>query len=258
MSGMFEFKIALLTLFISAFVSIAVTDYHDYEQAISNKEATAEQLSIEIKSLNQSLQQCADYYNRNLDLSLIHNGENPPATQNFTDTFIVYRNNTSEVPIIMVVNNSEITWKQAEINSAQNGEYSWNLPIFYDTKVNSVVLDTIYIPPPLYNEHGMYYLYAKDISNFDDSTAQDLFLYYSHVTMAESDRAYLQTSLDVYGVDLSGVSRNFTNQQFCTYIDMRVHLIKANAIEQRLLKELEYEINENLVHFMFGFASNST
>jgi hypothetical protein len=52
---------------------------------------------------------------------------------------------------------------------------------------------TIFISPaPFYTEHGLYYIYASDISKFDSDLSNEIFLYYYNVMIIENERQYIE------------------------------------------------------------------
>ena len=104
------------------------------------------------------------------------------------------------------------------------------------------ILDYPIIPGPIYNEHGMYYIYAKDISMFDGDLPQNLYTYYSVLTAAESDRAYIQSYLDM------NPNASLNGQYFIAYMNMRSDLIRANQLAPTILTELSNEMGYQPVY----------
>jgi hypothetical protein len=100
------------------------------------------------------------------------------------------------------------------------------------------------IPTKLYNDHGMYYVYTKDIPKFNPKLAQDLDTFYNEVILAESDRDYLQNYIDKNQIRVDANNSSFiTLQYFTAYMDMRVNIMKASELASNVTTELNEEIN---------------
>jgi 5'(3')-deoxyribonucleotidase len=87
------------------------------------------------------------------------------------------------------------------------------------------------IPPPLYNEHGMYYTYVKDVPKFNPALATKLDTFYNDITSAEADRTTIQSNTAIGWQSLKG-------QYFSAYMDMRMNIINASELEPSILREL--------------------
>lgn len=223
------------SIIVPIIIAYGVVDYQMDNQVILDKQATAKQLSIEIESLNPNLQEYASYYHKGFDLDL--NGDNPAIEPGVDNFFIVSNKNSSSLPVIMKVNKTGYYLDHLTIKSLHNGVGEYSFPNIYPPNVVFfATLDTPIIPPPLYNEHGLYYLYAKDISAFDKTVAQDLYLFYTEIAKAESDRVFLQTYFSTYGYE-----NEFNEQYFNTYMDMRLNILNAAAIAPRVLDKLDNE-----------------
>ncbi|WP_410510206.1 hypothetical protein RSJ42_08840 [Methanosarcina hadiensis] len=226
-------------------VTIAVSDINISHQNTVNKQFAAKQMLIEIESLNPTLQEYSDFYRNGLDLE-DDNGENQAVVLDTNNFFIINSKNGSSIPFIVQINNSGIFPKQTKINSINNGSISITYPDITITPniVRSVKLGTPLIPPPLYNEHGVYYTFTREISNFNGDETRDLFLFYNKLTKAEYDRASLQTYFDTNGYD-----SELNGQYFNTYMDMRLNIMYAAMIAPHIIEELEKEANSTSMFF---------
>jgi hypothetical protein len=239
-SSLVAISISLYSLHISQ----TQTDYsirHTIEQQNNvSKNAAAEMFLFEIESLNDTLGHYAFYYNNYYDLKLGDQNVILPPHVNVT-VFITSENDTDATPIKMEINNGKIDVAPMRIIPVyDNGTVTRVSPDLLITNPNGLIeffeLGKIRLPSPLYNEHGMYYLYTKDISNFNKTVAQDLYTFYNEVRIAESDRVYIQTYLDAHPNvnDLKGA-------YFDSYMQMRFYIINANLMVPRILQELDNE-----------------
>lgn len=231
------------SIIVPFIIAFGVVDYQMNNQSISERQSTAKQLSTEIELLNPNLQEYASYYKKGFDLDV--GGKNPEIEPNVDNYFIISTKNNSALPNILKANESGYYLYHLTIISLHNGTGDFSWPNIYPPNtVFFAKLDTPIIPPPLYNEHGMYYLYAKDISNFDTKEFTDLYLFYTQIAKAESDRASLQTYLSTYGYN-----DELKGQYFNTYMDMRLNILNAAKIEPKVIEELNNETNSTSLFF---------
>lgn len=250
-----KFEIASLALSIAAFglsfysVSTSldsaqnIADYQikqQMEQQLKfNKHATAMQLLFEIEFMNDTLQSFAQKYKYNMDLA-------PVGTDRITYTdkniiFISNKANNSVIPYVMMFENGNLIARPTTYTFV---DFNGSLSVYNSDLLNNPDKEAIYmkvqnpiIPGPIYNDHGMYYLYAKDLSNFNNTLAQELFTFYSYITMAEFDRQYLEKNMNNNSID-----NDLNGPYFGSYMEMRFSVISASQMVPHLLEELKKEI----------------
>jgi len=196
---------------------MANNNYH--EQQKFDKQAAAQQLFIEIKSLNDSLVNYANIYINFNDLR-DERGKNIGIYPNI-NWFLMLNNwdeNQSYWCFCMKDHNFN-AWQEVSIPTRINNitkferpdldnssivalgnktENGWILEAPVEIINVSVIVDNPIIPYLLYNEHGMYYVYETDLSKFDKNLSEDLYLFYNLLGNAESDREYIQNYLDLH------------------------------------------------------------
>jgi hypothetical protein len=208
-----------------------------------DKQGAAQQFYIEISSMNDSLQSYALPYSQNKDImcngSDVNIDKNTLTALNFEDTNRPYK---------LVFSNKTITTYKGSPDPHYNNwetEYVGFFP-FATTPLAKIELFSCYptyliMPSPLYNEHGMYFIYVKDIPKFDSKLANDLDTFYNDITSAEADRSYVQNYLDQNGGKSITTWQTLRGQYFSAYMDMRMHIINASELEPTILEELKQQ-----------------
>jgi hypothetical protein len=215
------------------------------EQIEFNKKAIATQLFIEINLMNPSLQINAENYSRNYDL--MANNESLDKNLELDGVYLItHKNNKSSYE--MIIHKGIYTQSARMIDAPYyyNGE-KYSVTVTTIHKEDSTVyipttLENPILPSPLYFEHGMYHIYAKDLVNFNKNLAQNLYIFYNKLINAESNRAFLQAYADSKDGNISDLSGRY----FDSYMDMRFNVIEASKMVQDLLNDLNIESGEDL------------
>lgn len=208
--------------------------------------------------MNQSLQQYAQEYMNYYDFS--ENGNSVIINPGTDSLFRVYDENLTRLYEIDVKqgvfaakrisgkpvrNNGTLSMKYPPITLDDMGYKIGDNSYYIDNILLNqfpVVVDNPIIPRPIYNDHGMYYVYETDISKFDKDLSYDLYLFYNNLTIAESYRQYIQNYLD------SHPNGKLNGQYFDAYMDMRIRIIYAANMAKKILKELDIVENHALVN----------
>lgn len=245
------FFIIIASLF-SAYLGGWMANNNYHEQQKFDIRAAEQQLFIEINYINQSIQPYAFEYMHYYDFSV--NGKNvnvDPNTNSITLVFDENRTHLYEIySVYSVFTVEKIIGFPVRTNGTLRVEYppisGRDLGIYLGNgtdKINAlfgpfqVVIDNPVMPGPLYNDHGKYYAYEKDISKFNKTLSQSLYVIYNYLTRAELDRQYIQNYLDTHP------SSKLNGQYFDTYMDMRSCIIFTAKRAPTVLKELEKEEN---------------
>lgn len=230
--------IGIAGLFIAGYIN-----YLDWQNHIAfDKRGAASQLSIEIDSMNKSLQDYAYQYMNYYDFS--KDGKDVIINTNVNSLLRVFDESKTRLYEISVKNGAFIAKKINGYPVRNNGTLKIRYPILTIVsegriEINQfpVVVDNPIIPGPLYNEHGIYYTYVTDVSKFNKNLSQDLYIFYNYITRAESDRQYIQNYLDSHPND------KLNGPHFDTYMDMRIGIISAAKMAPLILRELNAEEN---------------
>ena len=201
-----------------------------------DKQGAAQQFSIEITSLNDTLQAYASEYSQNKDITC--GGSEVIINPNKTTALML----GGGIPYLLVFNKGSIASYRGYPNYTDIGSqvsvvgYKFpnapEHPTFQSCEISVPI-----IPPTLYDEHGMYYNYIKDIPKFNPVLAKSLNFFYNDITSAESKRAYIQNYLDSNNVPPIG-TRFIKHQYFSAYMDMRMNIIEASKLEPVLVDAL--------------------
>ena len=201
-----------------------------------DKAGASQQFSIEIESMNQTLQFYGLQYFMNTDLS--YNGSNfGEIKPDVPVLLMITAHDAPSYPYEIVLYNDSVTFnsKSFIVPGYVNGGIV-NYTSIYGIPPNGYeILRSLtfpIIPTKLYDDHGMYYVYVKDIPKFNPKLANDLNIFYNEVASAESDREYLQNYID------ANKDNKIQYQYFNTYMDMRVNIMKASKLAPILLQEL--------------------
>ena len=218
-----------------------------------DKQGAAEQFSIEIASMNDTLQVYASEYSQNADLEC--NNADVKIIPNAT-TLLFVDDPTAPFELVFInqSGNQSITAYQGyphpQVQNTLVYVVGYSFPNGpHPTFENKCRLYYLILPPTLYNEHGMYYTYVRDVPKFNPNLAQRLDIFYNDITSAESDRSLIQNHLDLINSNiLQGLqTNNVQNQYFSAYMDMRMKIINASELEPELLRELNSQIQSNVV-----------
>jgi hypothetical protein len=248
--------VSIYSLGVSKSNSIALADYTMQQQISFDKHSAANQLSIEINSMNQSLQNYASAYMNYYDFSdelgknividpkgnsLLRVSDKSGNGTRLYDMIVVNGIfKTRKVGGVPVRNNGTLNMIYPPIDMADVGNKVGNETYYTNNTVIDwfiVVIDNPMIPSPLYNDHGMYYVYERDISQFDKNLSRDLYVFYNFLTIAETNRQYVQNYLD------SHPNSKLNGQYFDAYMDMRLNIIYVSEMAPTILKELDTEKN---------------
>jgi hypothetical protein len=93
---------------------------------------------------------------------------------------------------------------------------------------------------PYYSSDGLYYAFQHDISKFDKSLSQDIYLFYEYVNDIETRREYLSEMMGKYPSFLNYTKMEqyqFNDSYETMYSQIEWCLIHAPSIEYRLSKE---------------------
>jgi hypothetical protein len=206
-----------------------------------DKKGAAQQFSIEITSFNGTLQTYASEYSQNKDLTC--GGSEVNIDPNRLTVLML----GGDIPYELVFNNGSITAYKGYPNYSSGNSQGYIVGYkFPDAPQNptfqSCVISTPIIPPTLYNEHGMYYFYVKDIPKFDPDLSKKLNVFYNDITSSEADRAYIQNYLDLNKVNPIGIqSQSLKGQYFSAYMDMRMDIMNASELEPIIVEELNQQ-----------------
>lgn len=233
---------------ISIFIAGSVTsniNYAFYNDTIKfDKQAAAQQLLIEINAMKPNLLEYSDLYTHNYDL--------------YTERGYLFGDDPNVEYIIEVRSKNKTELQPYEIDiinsrcegagimgvtpvSEGSGRHrlvpSPNI-LLPSYEVVNCTIGTTMIPPPLYNENGLYYLYIKDFSKFNNkSLSVALYRFYKDIIDAESNRRQVQNFLD------TNHNTNFENQSLYAYMDMRMEIMRAAANIDNITRDLEKEVN---------------
>lgn len=236
-------------------VNQGVTDQWD-RQISFDKQGAAQQFSIEISSLNDTLQTYATLYSQNKDLTC--GGSEVNIDPNKITVLML----GDEIPYELVFNNRSITAYKGYPNYSSGDPQIYVVGFKFPNapKVStfqSCQISTPIIPPTLYNEHGMYYAYVKDIPKFEPTLARNLNTFYNKITTAETDRQYIQNYLDSRN-DIPIGSQSIRGQYFSAYMDMRMNVIDAAQMEPEIKQELETQSQNNQKLYPSAISTPST
>jgi hypothetical protein len=236
-----EIKSALISAIIGALVAgivaFGVNSYFVNQQISFDKQGAAEQFSIEIISLNDTLQAYAYEYSQNKDLTC--GGSEVNIDPNKTTVLML----SGGVPYELVFNNQSITAYKGYPNytniNSQILVVGFKFPNAPPApRFQSCQISDPIIPPNLYNEHGMYYTYVKDVPKFNQELAKKLYVFYNDITSAEADRGYIQNYLDLNN---PLITQSFKGQYFSAYMDMRMDIINASQLEPAIVQGLNQQ-----------------
>jgi hypothetical protein len=213
-----------------------------------DKQGAAEQFSVEISSMNNTLQIYASEYFQNQDLEC--NQANVKITPNKTNFLML----DSTPPFEIVYNNDSVAAYQGyphpQVQSGPGYVIGYSFPNGpTPTFGNECSIYYLIIPPPLYNDHGMYYTYVKNVPEFDPDLAKKLDIFYNDITSAESDRVSIQNHLDsINSPILQELQTSALKDQYLSaYMDMRMKIINASELEPGLLQELDKQSQESFI-----------
>jgi hypothetical protein len=255
MADRYDFYIALVVAVISIIsaclggflVNQGAFDQWNRQIAF-DKQGAAQQFSIEITSMKETLHIYATSYFQNKDImcngSNIYVDRNKITALNFGDISRPYK---------LIYNNQSITVYKGYPDphySNMKFDYVGFFPLsttpIAPIEISSCYPTYIIMPPPLYNEHGMYYTYVTDIPKFDSKLATKLNIFYNDVTSAEANRQYVQTYLNQNVGNSVTTWQTLKGQYFSAYMDMRMSIINASELEPSILQELDQQIqNQN-------------
>lgn len=217
--------------------------YEIEQQNSFNKHAAAEQFKIEIESMETLLNTYERIYSQGYDLTNNSFGVGLHINEKYL-TYQINNKNGNQNAYYYVVYSGDTynTLKYKTVPFEVFGHnYSKTLDyisgIVDSGRIVNTTVKTLEIPNPLYNDHGMYYLYAKDISDFNQTTSKNLYLFYNNITNAELNRAYLQSYIDRN----NGNATNLNTQYFDSYMDMRFNIMQASKMIPTILEELNNE-----------------
>jgi len=206
-----------------------------------DKTGAAQQFSIEITSMNDTLQTYAYEYSQNKDLTC--GGSEAKIDPNKITVLML----GDSIPYELVFDNGSITSYRGYPNytnvDLKSGAaiIGYNFPKAPMTRTfQSCEVTSPIIPPTLYNEHGMYYVYVKDVPKFNSKLSKNLNMFFNDIISAEADRAYLQNYLDenkIYPIGIQSVL-TIKGQYFSAYMDMRMKIIDAARLQPIVLEEL--------------------
>lgn len=255
-------QIGVIVAIIGVIATIAVPFATNYSQTQTEKKDMAAQLYIEIFAKNRSLVPYYMEYESYTDMrSLSSDGTQlvgttsngfalqPVFSPDEKNIYLHYTNNGSyyeddAAGVGATMTNGVLTRIPAIGLPIPNNQVKNNQIVgsFKMTMKPYCILDYPIIPGPIYNEHGMYYIYTKDISMFDGDLPQNLYTYYSVLTDSESNREYIQSYLDM------NPNAPLNGQYFIAYMDMRSDIIRANQLAPTILTELSNEMGYQPVY----------
>jgi len=247
----------IITIIVSSITAFAVVLFASWLSISFDKQGAAEQFSLEITSMNESLQSYASIYTHNYDI--VCEG-NPVPDINSKNTVILLLDDSS-IPYELKINNHSIFTIKGYPDYVSDdrrliGHFYHNPQ---DPDFTSCSLSRVYLPPSLYNEHGMYYSYIRDIPKFDADLAKNIDIFYNDITTAEANRQYLQNYFDVKSVDSPYRQAELTqNQYFSAYMEMRKNIMNASELEPVLIQELNNENKNSLDLRPFQLSSTGS
>jgi hypothetical protein len=248
-----QFILAFIAIIVSFGTAYKVIDYQMNEQTKFDKHVAAKQFELEIESINQPIESYFNFYANCRDLT--SNGEPINLNKDVLYNILVADKANDVIPQAIIID--DMNMKPAPllfippIYKKGTFDYDWNIYFMLVSNYNNgknytsskvvnvtATVDNPLIPSPLYNEHGMYYVYQKDLYNFNASLAQDLYIFYMYLTTAEIERQHMQECFDN-----SSYPFILTQNDFKSYMTMRSCILASRTYSKQILQELKKEEN---------------
>lgn len=242
---------ALIGAIIAGVITFMVTCYFTNQQTLNEKRGTIQQLLTDISALDITLQFYKQAYVQNLDLAkkgtvwpddLLQINPNVPTLLIVDDV-----SNTATAPYIIKMDNGR--YEETKLNNEGLARlrlpYKGGTPAVYPIQLadpeNSFYCTLSYpiMPPQLYNEHGMYYVYGPRLGGLSENLSADLYAFYYLIEQAEYNRQYVQNYID------SNPDSFLTGQYFNAYMEMRDDIIRASQLSDIIVGELNEEKNRS-------------
>jgi hypothetical protein len=206
------------------------------EQNLLDKQEATEQFGIEMNSIDPLIQNYAYYYFNNFDLK--SNGKNVILDPQVDEYLLV---NASEkmltrTPFVLVLHNNTVIDAHViavPLNIDKNGNFDVNIKLGDSEHSHYCVLTNPIIPPQLYGDNGVYYIYMHNIPKFDPELAYNINEFYYEITSAEAGRRYIQEYIATQKETQGGYV--LENTYFVAYMNMRVNIMKASKLSPLII-----------------------